>query len=68
MGTTFTAKEIIRALLDDGWYLHNTVGSHQQYKHPTKPGKVTVPVHRGDLTPGTARAITKQAGLAWPPR
>ncbi|MBZ8140637.1 hypothetical protein CLD22_12085 [Rubrivivax gelatinosus] len=47
----------------DGWFLVHTVGSHQQFKHPTKPGKVTVPHPKKDLPPGTARSILKQAGL-----
>jgi predicted RNA binding protein YcfA (HicA-like mRNA interferase family) len=35
-------REVIRMLVDDGWYLARTKGSHRQYKHPTKPGAVTV--------------------------
>jgi predicted RNA binding protein YcfA (HicA-like mRNA interferase family) len=48
----------------DGWYLARTCGSHQQYKHPTKPGLVTVLGSGGDdLAPGTLNSILKQAGL-----
>ena len=48
----------------DGWYLDRTRGSHRQYKHPTKPGVVTVPGHSGDeIAPGTLNSIMKQAGL-----
>ena len=36
-------KEVNKMLKADGWYEVNQVGSHHQYKHPTKPGKVTVP-------------------------
>jgi predicted RNA binding protein YcfA (HicA-like mRNA interferase family) len=43
--------------------LVHVVGSHHQYKHPTKPGKVTVPHPRKDLPIGTARSILKQAGI-----
>ncbi|MFN4771495.1 MAG: type II toxin-antitoxin system HicA family toxin [Gemmatimonas sp.] len=51
-------------LTDDGWFLARTRGSHQQYKHPTKPGIVTVAGHPGDeLAPGTLNSILKQAGL-----
>ncbi|MDD6598786.1 type II toxin-antitoxin system HicA family toxin [Anaerovibrio sp.] len=38
-------------------------GSHHQYKHPTKPGKVTIPRHIGDLDRGTVNSILRQAGL-----
>ena len=58
------AIEIEKILLADGWYLVKQVGSHRQYKHPTKPGKVTIPFHRGDLDKGTVKSILTQAGLA----
>lgn len=60
-----TAKEILRMLKEDGWQEipNRTKGSHLQLKHPTKPGKVTVPIHSGDLPPGTFNSILKQAGL-----
>ena len=38
-------------------------GSHHQYKHPTKPGKVTVPEHGGDLNMDTVKSIMRQAGI-----
>lgn len=38
-------------------------GSHLQLKHSMKPGKVTVPIHSGDIAPGTLNRILKQAGL-----
>ncbi|MFY9611497.1 MAG: type II toxin-antitoxin system HicA family toxin [Blastocatellia bacterium] len=48
----------------DSWQWIRTKGSHHQYKHPTKPGLVTVPGNPGDdLAPGTANNILKQAGL-----
>jgi predicted RNA binding protein YcfA (HicA-like mRNA interferase family) len=48
----------------DGWFLVATRGSHRQYKHPAKPGRVTVAGHTGDgLAPGTLNSILKQAGL-----
>lgn len=58
-----TAKEIIKQLKADGWVEVDTRGSHIQYKHPTKPGKVTVPFHSSDLPRGTLNSILKQAGL-----
>lgn len=57
------AREIEKLLQQDGWYVKNQVGSHKQFKHPSKPGKVTVPIHNGDLDKGTAKSILRQAGL-----
>lgn len=57
-------RNVIRSLRADGWDLAHTRGSHQQYKHPIKPGLVTVPGTGGDdLAPGTLNSILKQAGL-----
>jgi predicted RNA binding protein YcfA (HicA-like mRNA interferase family) len=57
-------REVIRLLEADGWYLARTRGSHRQYKHPTKPGLVTVAGSGNDgLAPGTVNSILKQAGL-----
>jgi predicted RNA binding protein YcfA (HicA-like mRNA interferase family)/predicted RNase H-like HicB family nuclease len=57
-------SEVLRALLDDGWYLVATRGSHRQFKHASKPGRVTVPGKPSDdLAPGTKDSILKQAGL-----
>lgn len=58
-----TAKEVIKKLQNDGWVAVNQRGSHLQMEHPTKPGKVTVPVHSGDLPKGTLNSILKLAGL-----
>jgi predicted RNA binding protein YcfA (HicA-like mRNA interferase family) len=58
-----TVKELERILIEDGWILKNQKGSHRQYIHPFKPGKVTIPWHKGDVDIGTARSIMKQAGL-----
>ena len=56
--------EVLTLLESDGWYLARTRGSHRQYKHPTKPGTVTVAgKHSLDLPPGTLNSILKQAGL-----
>ena len=57
------AMELEKILLRDGWYVVKQVGSHRHYKHPTKPGKVTIPIHRGDVDKGTAKSILRQAGL-----
>lgn len=56
--------EIIKILEADGWYLVVTAGSHRQYKHPVKRGRVTVAGKpSADLPPGTERSILRQAGL-----
>lgn len=57
------SRQIIKQLTEDGWYLVHVVGSHHQYKHPTKPGKVTVPHPKKDLPASTVRSILRQAGL-----
>jgi predicted RNA binding protein YcfA (HicA-like mRNA interferase family) len=60
-------REVIRLLEDDGWYLSRTRGSHRQYKHPTRPGTVTVSGKPNiDIPPGTLNSILKQAGLKQP--
>jgi predicted RNA binding protein YcfA (HicA-like mRNA interferase family) len=58
------ASEVIKILQRDGWQEVAQSGSHKQFKHLIKPGKVTVPVHRAkDIPPGTLNSIFKQAGL-----
>ena len=57
------AIELEKILLKDGWYVVKQFGSHRHYKHPSKPGKVTIPFHRGDVDKGTAKSILVQAGL-----
>jgi len=57
-------RDIIKFLEEDGWRLSRTRGSHQQFKHPVKPGLVTIAGKPGDdLAPGTLNSIYKQAGL-----
>ena len=56
-------REVEKILLDDGWVFKNAKGSHNQYIHPTKPGKVTIPNHRGDLDPKTVKSIFREAGI-----
>jgi predicted RNA binding protein YcfA (HicA-like mRNA interferase family) len=56
--------EAIRTIEEDGWYLVVTRGSHRQFKHPSKPGRVTIAGKPSDvLAPGTLNSILKQAGL-----
>jgi len=57
-------RDIIRLLERDGWFLVRTKGSHRQYKHPAKPGRVTIAGRLShDLAPGTLNSILKQADL-----
>ena len=57
-------RQIIKMLEKDGWYLHRTRGSHRQFKHPNKPGTVTIAGKPSlDLPPGTLNSILKQSGI-----
>ncbi|WP_147539393.1 type II toxin-antitoxin system HicA family toxin [Anaerotruncus rubiinfantis] len=58
-----TVKEVLKQLNADGWRTVDIKGSHIQLKHPSKPGRVTVANHKGDIPPGTLNSIWKQAGL-----
>ena len=57
-------REAIALIEADGWFQVATRGSHRQYKHPSKPGRVTIAGKPSDdLAPGTLNSILKQAGL-----
>ena len=57
-------NEVLLMLKADGWYLAATRGSHRQFKHLVKSGRVTVPGKPSDdLAPGTLNSILKQAQL-----
>lgn len=58
-------KDIIKLIEKDGWYLVAQVGSHRQYKHPIKSGRVTIAAHKlsDDVSLKTETSILKQAGL-----
>ena len=57
-------REVVRLLEKDGWRLVRQRGSHRQYRHPVKPGLVTIAGKPGDdLAPGTLNSVLKQAGL-----
>jgi predicted RNA binding protein YcfA (HicA-like mRNA interferase family) len=57
------SKHIISELKAEGWYEIARKGSHIQFKHPTKPGRVTVPHPRRDIPIGTLKSIELQSGL-----
>lgn len=56
------SREIIKRLERDGWQLVRTKGSHRQYKHPDRPGRVTVPHPKKDFPVSTLKSIFRQAG------
>jgi len=57
-------RDLIKMIESDGWYLVRTRGSHRQFKHPVKPGHVTIAGKPGvDMPAGTLKNILKQAGL-----
>jgi predicted RNA binding protein YcfA (HicA-like mRNA interferase family) len=55
--------EIERIIKNDGWKLKSVKGSHHQYIHSSKIGKVTIPYHTGDIAPVIIKSILKQAGI-----
>ncbi|MDG6894141.1 hypothetical protein A6A20_00490 [Volucribacter amazonae] len=57
------SRKIIKMLEKDGWFLVNIEGSHHQFKHKQKKGRVTVPHPKKDLPIKTVNSILKQAGL-----
>ena len=57
-------RDVLKMLYEDGWYIVAIRGSHRQFKHPTKPGRVTLHGSASDsIAPGTLNSILKQAGL-----
>lgn len=57
------SADVISALKADGWFEVATRGSHVQFKHPHKKGRVTVPHPKRDIPMGTLKSIEKQSGL-----
>jgi len=57
------SRDVIRKLEADGWREVARKGSHAQFKHPAKTGRVTVPDPRRDIPIGTLRSIERQSGL-----
>ena len=57
-------RDVIRLLFEDGWFQVSQSGSHRQFKHPTKAGRVTIAGKPGhEIAPGTLRSIVRQAGI-----
>lgn len=59
------SRDIVRRLKQEGWKLARSRGSHQQYTHDDRPGRVTVPHPKRDIPLGTLKSIFKQAGWKW---
>lgn len=57
------SREVIRRLIQNGWYEVRQSGSHKQFKHPSKPGRVTVVHPKRDIPTGTLKSIERQAGI-----
>jgi predicted RNA binding protein YcfA (HicA-like mRNA interferase family) len=63
------ARELVARLEQDGWVEVSGKGSHRNFRHPDRPGKVTVPFHGSrDLSMGVVRSIEKQTGLTLLPK
>lgn len=60
------SREMVRMLLDRGWYEYSQRGSHRKFKHPDNPAlRAIVPIHPSEpLTPGVQRSIMRVAGIA----
>lgn len=63
MPKSYSSKEVIRLLVADGWVKVAVVGSHHQFKHPSKPGRVTVKHPVKDIPRKTLDSIERQSGL-----
>ena len=63
MTKSLSSREIIRRLQAAGWQLVRTTGSHHHFRHPQRPGTVTVPHPAKDMTPGTLKSIERQSGV-----
>jgi predicted RNA binding protein YcfA (HicA-like mRNA interferase family) len=63
MGKSMKIRDVIKRIETDGWHMVRQVGSHRQYKHPTKPGKVTVAGHPSRAFCGKRAWKTKALAL-----
>ena len=60
---SYSSTKIIRLLKRKGWYEVSGVGDHHQFKHPNRPGRLTVPHPKKNLPIGTVKSILRQAGI-----
>ena len=60
-----SGKDVAAALHRGGWVLVHAKGSHAQFKHPNRAGKVTIPIHGTTiLLPKTLKSILVQAAIS----
>lgn len=64
--TSYSSRDVIKALKADGWYLVASSGSHQQFKHPSKKGRTTVKHPTKDIPRKTLDSIERQSGIQFP--
>jgi predicted RNA binding protein YcfA (HicA-like mRNA interferase family) len=57
------SKKVIRLIEADGWFKVGQKGSHMQFKHPGKPGRVTIIHPKRDIDINTLKSLEKQAGI-----
>lgn len=62
---SYSSREVIKLLKEDGWYEINVTGSHHQFKHPTKKGRTTIKHPDKDIPRKTLDSIEKQSGLTF---
>ncbi len=60
---SYSSREIIKQLKEDGWYEVACDGDHHQFKHPFKKGRVTITHPKKDIPAGTLKSISKQSGI-----
>jgi len=65
---SWSSRDVMEKLKQDGWQEVGVDGSHHQFKHPTTPGRVTLPHPRKHIPTGTLRSIFRQAGWNWKDR
>lgn len=63
---SYSSREVIQMLHADGWREVACVGDHHQFKHPAKPGKVTVVHPEKNMTKAIIKSISKQSGVIFP--
>lgn len=62
---SYSSREVLKILKDNGWYEVGCDGVHHQFKHPKKKGRVTLTHPRKDIPVGTLKSIAKQAGVTF---
>jgi len=60
---SYSSRQIIQRLKNDGWYEVACDGDHHQFKHPIKKGRVTITHPKKDIPIGTLKSISKQSGI-----